>query len=39
MAPEHTTIFSNTWEGVTAAAKKAGAKFLELVAGQWALMS
>ena len=39
MAPEHTTNFSNTWEGVTAAAKKAGAKFPELVAGQWALES
>ena len=31
--------FPNTWEGVTAAAKQAGAKFPELVAGQWALES
>lgn len=29
----------NTWEGVCAAAKKAGAKFPEVVAAQWALES
>lgn len=31
--------FSNTWEGVLAAAKSAGAKFPECVAAQWALES
>lgn len=31
--------FSNTWEGVCAAAKEAGAKFPECVAAQWALES
>lgn len=31
--------FSNTWEGVLAAAKTAGAKFPECVAAQWALES
>lgn len=31
--------FSNTWEGVLAAAKAAGAKFPECVAAQWALES
>jgi hypothetical protein len=31
--------FSNTWEGVLAAGKKAGAKFPECVAAQWALES
>lgn len=31
--------FSNTWEGVCAAAKQAGAKFPEVVAAQWALES
>lgn len=31
--------FSNTWEGVLAAAKNAGAKFPECVAAQWALES
>ena len=31
--------FSNNWEGVLAAAKKAGAKFPEVVAAQWALES
>ena len=30
---------SNTWEGVTAAAKTAGAKFPQVVAAQWALES
>ena len=38
MAPKPPT-FPNTWEGVTAAAKQAGAKFTELVAGLWALES
>ena len=33
------TTFINTWEGVKAAAKKAGAKFPEVVAAQWALES
>ena len=32
-------LFSNTWEGVFAAAKKAGARFPECVAAQWALES
>ena len=31
--------FDNNWDGVCAAAKKAGAKFPELVAAQWALES
>lgn len=31
--------FSNTWDGVVAAAQTAGAKFPELVAAQWALES
>lgn len=31
--------FSNTWDGVFSAAKKAGAKFPECVAAQWALES
>jgi len=31
--------FDNTWDGVYAAAKKAGAKFPECVAAQWALES
>lgn len=31
--------FSNTWEGIFAASKKAGAKFPECVAAQWALES
>ena len=33
------TTFVNTWEGVKEAAKKAGAKFPEVVAAQWALES
>ena len=37
--PQPTTPVSNTWEGVIAAAKKAGAKFPEVVAAQWALES
>jgi len=36
-APEKS--FDNTWDGVTAAAKEAGAKFPEVVAAQWALES
>lgn len=36
-APEKT--FPNTWEGVTAAGKSAGAKYPEVVAAQWALES
>ena len=31
--------FTNTWEGIEAAARAAGAKFLEVVAAQWALES
>jgi len=31
--------FPNTWDGVVAAAKKAGAKYPEVVAAQWALES
>jgi len=31
--------FTNTWEGIEAAAKVAGAKFPEVVAAQWALES
>jgi len=31
--------FANTWEGVFAAAQKAGAKYPEVVAAQWALES
>ena len=31
--------FPNTWEGIEAAAKVAGAKFPEVVAAQWALES
>jgi uncharacterized FlgJ-related protein len=33
------TAFGNTWDGIEAAAKKAGAKFPEVVAAQWALES
>lgn len=33
------TTFGNTWDGIEAAAKKAGAKFPEVVAAQWALES
>jgi hypothetical protein len=36
-APKET--FENTWDGVVAAAKKAGAKYPEVVAAQWALES
>lgn len=32
-------IFSNTWDGVCAAAKHCGAKYPEVVAAQWALES
>lgn len=38
-APEPEEQFPNTWEGVLAAAKKAGAKFPECVAAQWYLES
>lgn len=38
MAPASTQT-PNTWEGVVQAAQKAGAKFPELVAAQWALES
>lgn len=37
--PKPESEFSNTWEGVLAAAKKAGAKFPECVAAQWYLES
>jgi flagellum-specific peptidoglycan hydrolase FlgJ len=33
------TEFSNSWEGVVAAATKAGTRYPELVAAQWALES
>lgn len=33
------TTFSNTWDGIEAAAAAAGAKFPEVVAAQWALES
>lgn len=36
---EDSKEYLNTWEGVLAAAKKAGAKFPEVVAAQWALES
>jgi flagellum-specific peptidoglycan hydrolase FlgJ len=36
--PSRVTI-TNTWDGVVAAAKAAGAKFPEVVAAQWALES
>ena len=36
---ENKENFSNTWDGVLAAAKKAGAKFPECVAAQWYLES
>jgi len=39
MASKSSAAFPNTWEGVTAAAKAAGAKYPELVAAQWALES
>jgi hypothetical protein len=38
-APKPTEEFPNTWDGVLAAAKKAGAKFPECVAAQWFLES
>lgn len=37
--PKESTDYSNTWQGVTNAAKQAGAKFPEVVAAQWALES
>jgi len=33
---KHSVTFENTWDGVRAAAEKAGAKFSEVVAAQWA---
>lgn len=39
MASNPSTSFPNTWEGVTAAATAAGAKYPELLAAQWALES
>jgi hypothetical protein len=38
-APKPDSEFPNTWDGVLAAAKKAGAKFPECVAAQWLLES
>lgn len=38
-APKVTEDFSNTWEGVLSAAKKAGSKFPECTAAQWYLES
>ena len=38
-APEPKLEFSNTWDGVLAAAKEAGAKYPECVAAQWFLES
>lgn len=35
----HDTFFGNTWESIYKIAKKAGAKFPEVVAAQWALES
>jgi hypothetical protein len=37
--PAPLTAFNNTWEGIEAAARVAGAKFPEVVAAQWALES
>jgi uncharacterized protein YvpB len=37
--PKPTESFPNTWDGVLAAAQKAGAKFPEVVAAQWKLES
>jgi len=37
--PSKPQEFNNTWEGIEAAAKAAGAKFPEVVAAQWALES
>ena len=37
--PQPPQQFTNTWEGIEAAAKAAGAKFPEVVAAQWALES
>ena len=39
MASQKSGQYANTWEGVTQAAKAAGAKYPELVAAQWALDS
>jgi len=37
--PQPTTPVENTWKGVKAAAERAGAKFPQVVAAQWALES
>ena len=37
--PEPAFVYLNTWDGVVAAAKAAGAKYPEVVAAQWALES
>lgn len=37
--PQPTALVENTWKGVKAAAAKAGAKFPQVVAAQWALES
>jgi len=37
--PSKPQEFTNTWEGIEAAARAAGAKFPEVVAAQWALES
>lgn len=39
MAGSKVKTYPNTWEGVTQAAKDAGAKWVQLVAAQWALES
>jgi hypothetical protein len=39
MASQKSGQYANTWEGVTQAAKAAGAKYPELVAAQWACES
>jgi len=38
-APQPPQHFTNTWDGIEAAARAAGAKFPEVVAAQWALES
>jgi flagellum-specific peptidoglycan hydrolase FlgJ len=39
VTPTSSSQFTNTWEGIEAAAKAAGAKYPEVVAAQWALES
>jgi len=39
VASTSSSQFTNTWEGIEAAAKAAGAKYPEVVAAQWALES